>query len=207
MGWGLGHHPLAPAKMRSICVALCGSAETPVNKDLLFTVQWTEVQGPVLWGCGGPDCWGNILPGDEGTLEGRIRRRSLGTCSPQGNLGHCLYPWKSCGIRRNGWPEWGGGRSAKPLALAGIQISVIGKSSCGGRTESRGTYLRSRRVASSWAPHLSRAGAAGPFELHLRPLHLPSSQLPACLPARLPAGRCCDCHDCHSLPPLLPRPS
>lgn len=87
-----------------------------------------------------------------------------------------------------------------PLALMGLALvseHVMEKGSSSSRTGGGGTYRRSWRVASSWAPHLSRAGGPVPFKLPLG-LHLPvylTPRLHACRAAAAIAAAAACCQD------------
>lgn len=86
-----------------------------------------------------------------------------------------------------GWGQ-SGHKPSSPHGSGLVSEYVIEKGSCSSRTGGGGTYRRSRRVASSWAPHLSRAG--GPSHSSCPSARTsPCASLPACPPARLPACR------------------
>lgn len=80
-----------------------------------------------------------------------------------------------------GWEQSGHKRSS-PRGSGLVSEHVMEKGSCSSRTGGGVTYRRSRRVASSWAPHLSRAGGLSRSSCPSARTSL-SASLPACPPA------------------------
>lgn len=94
-----------------------------------------------------------------------------------------------------GW-GWSGHKPSSPHGSGLVSEHVLEKGSCSSRTGGGGTYRRSRRVASSWAPRLLRVGVPSHSSCPSA-CTSPSTSLPACPPAglllllllRLPAAK------------------
>lgn len=114
-----------------------------------------------------------------------------GVLAPRGTWDVLVSPSKSRGARINGFLSvcvWGA--DTHPLCSherhtgLGLSLSVMQKGSCSSGTGGGGTYRRSWRAASSWAPHASRAGGRPIQGASPRAPHTPcpATRPPACLP-------------------------
>lgn len=154
-----------------------------------------------------PHCsWGGKTLLRESESQGAERRSPWSPC-PQGHLGHLSSPTKVL-WGQDQWLPGGrdGGGATNPLALTGrgsglFSENAMEKGSCSpGRRRGGGTYQRSRRAASSWAPHLPRAGGSSHLSrtwVRTSPgahSHCPPPACPpACQSTRPARRRCCCC--------------